>query len=495
MSEAMRAGAVDLGSNSFHLVIAQQSQGRIQVLDRMKERVRLGEGIARDGSLQADARDRALRCLELFGQGLSAIDSDRIRAVGTKAFRDLRRNPSFHQDAESALGHPIEVVPGEEEARLIYLGVREREGGSGGRVLIIDIGGGSTELVAGQHAEPTLAESLSMGSGTYSRRFFADGALKKKNFERAVLRARNQVNPIRRALRSHGWDRAIGTSGTHLALGKILAENAWAAGKVTRTGLQALQKHLCDFGTLEGLELKGLKEGRRLVLPGGLAIAQGVLEELNIEQLELSEAALREGLMVDLFGRLREADIRPESVRHLGERFHIDAAQSARVVETAESIFSQVRKQWQLSRKRDLPFLRWAAAIHEIGLSISHTGYHRHGAYLIEHSDPPGFSRQETQLLGELVRFHRRRVDANAGERFPAALRTRFFRLLMILRIAIRMHRSRTDENLPQLAFRAVDQRLEVQGESGWQNDFALVADNLQAEARAWRNHAIDLSV
>ena len=496
MAEALRVGAVDLGSNSFHLVVAQESQGRIQVVDRIKERVGLGAGIGKGGQLDEEVAGRALRCLERFQERLRAVPTRRIRAVGTKGFRDLRKHPDFHERAEQALGSRIEVVSGEEEARLIYLGVRETQGGAGGRMLAIDIGGGSTEMVAGDGAEPTIAESLSMGSSSYSRRFFPDGELRKRNFTRAVLRARNQIKPIRGALRRQGWDRAFGSSGTFLALARILEANDWGAGGLTQEGLNSLRETLLRSPDMSEVEVEGLKEHRRAVLPGGLAIAQAVLEELGLGRLPVSDAALREGLLVDLLGRLSDKDIRGESVKHLANRFHVEKRQAARIASTAREVFEAVRKPWSLSRSRDLPFLLWAARLHEIGLAISHTGFHRHGAYLIEHSDPPGFSRDETRLLGELVRWQRRRIPDDVGERLAPGVRRRFLPLLMPLRVAVRLHRSRSDEDQPGFSFAADDHTLVVSGPTGWREQFPLTEDNLLAEARSWRAHpfALELS-
>lgn len=495
MVESSRVGAVDLGSNSFHLVVAQESQGRIQVLDRIKERVGLGAGVGRAGQLDEEVARRALRCLELFRQRLESVPPRRIRAVGTKAFRDLRRHPDFHRRAERALGARIEVVAGEEEARLIYLGVHEAQRGAGGRILVVDIGGGSTEVVAGSEPEPALTESLSMGSSSYSQRFFPGGRLRKRDFTKAVLRARNQVKPVAAALRRHGWDRAFGSSGTMLALAKMLDENGWGDGGITRDGLLRLCDRLTEFADMDAVEVDGLKESRRAVLPGGLAIALGVVEELDIARLEVSDAALREGLLVDLLGRLHDRDVRGDSVRHLAERFHVDVAQADRVTATAREVFEAVREPWGLSRKRDLPFLVWACVLHEVGLVISHTGFHRHGAYLIEHSDPPGFSREETRLLGTLVRLQRRRIPADAAAGLPEALGGTLLRLLMPLRVAIRLHRARADEALPALTYTATEDTLWIHGPKGWGEQFPMTEDNLLAEVRRWRDHPLHLEL
>jgi len=495
MAEVLRVGAVDLGSNSFHLVVAQESQGRIQVVDRIKERTGLGAGIGHGGKLNEEIAENSLRCLERFQERLRAVPPRRIRAVGTRAFRDLRDHPDFHERAEAALGSPIEVVSGEEEARLIYLGVREMQGSAGGKMLVIDIGGGSTEIVVGSNAEPEIAESLSMGSSSYSQRFFPEGELKKRNFTKAVLRARNQIKPFRATLKRYGWDRAFGSSGTFLALARILEANRWGKDGINPHGLAELRDTLLRFDSIEEVELEGLKEHRRGVLPGGLAIAIAVIEELECERLPVSDAALREGLLVDLLGRLSDRDVRAESVQHLAERFHVDAAQTERVARTARQVFDAVRKPWALSRSREWPFLLWAAQLHEIGLVISHTGFHRHGAYLIEHSDPPGFSRDETRLLSELVSMQRRRIPSDPVKHLTPVMRKSFLRLLMPLRVAVRLHRSRSDEVIPEFQFEATEDRLTVVGPVGWREAYPLTEDNLLAEARAWRDHPLELEL
>jgi exopolyphosphatase / guanosine-5'-triphosphate,3'-diphosphate pyrophosphatase len=495
MVEELRVGAVDLGSNSFHLVVAQESQGRIQVVDRIKERVGLGAGIGPRGKLDEDVAENALRCLERFQERLRAVPPRRIRAVGTRAFRDLRAHPDFLERAEAALGSRIEVVSGEEEARLIYLGVREMQGSAGGKMLAVDIGGGSTEFVVGSAAEPKIAESLSMGSSSYSQRFFPKGELKKSYFTKAILRARNQIKPIRAAFKRYGWERVFGSSGTFLALARILEANGWGMDGLNPHGLAELREELLRFDSMQQVELEGLKEHRRGVLPGGLAIAIAVIEELECERLPVSDAALREGLMVDLLGRLSDRDVRAESVQHLAERFHVDAAQAGRVARTARQVFDAVDKPWGLSLSQEWPFLLWAAQLHEVGLVISHTGFHRHGAYLIEHSDPPGFSRDETRILGELVALQRRRIPSNPVKQLAPAMRASFLRLLMPLRVAVRLHRSRSDEVLPEFRFEATENCLTVVGPIGWREANPLTEDNLLVEARAWRDHPLKLKL
>ena len=475
--------AVDLGSNSFHMVIGRVIGQQVSLLDRLREPVRLAAGLMPDGRLDPDRVEVALGCLERFAQRLRSVDPDRVRVVGTNTLRRAKRARRFVNRARETLGAPIEVLPGAEEARLIYLGVsHDVEAGEGSR-LVIDIGGGSTECILGEGFEPRRMNSLHMGCVSWTQRFFAE-AITREGFRAAELAARQEMEPIARTYRKEGWREAIGSSGTIRAVREILSLNGWSDGFISRDALKRLRKELVAAGNPAKLALNGLQEDRAPVFAGGVAILKGVCDSLKLEGLRTSDYALREGILYDLFGRIDERDVRERTVENLARRYHVDIDQAARVELAALDLFKQVAGVWNLEPERWTRFLRWASRLVEVGLAVSYSGYHKHSAYLVGHSTLPGFSREGRSLLAALVRYHRRRLEPEAFEALPydadAALR-----LVVILRIAVALNRGRRATDLPPFQAKAGDSSLKLRFPEGWLAGRPLTSADLASESAA----------
>jgi exopolyphosphatase/guanosine-5'-triphosphate,3'-diphosphate pyrophosphatase len=460
--------AVDLGSNSFHMVVAKLEDGHLHVLDRLKERVQLAAGMDDEGRLTVEAQRRALACLARFGQRLRDMPGRNVRAVGTNALRRATNATDFLARAEPVIGHAIEVIPGREEARLIYLGVAHSRQDDPGRRLVVDIGGGSTECVLGRRFEPLLMDSLDMGCVTYSLRHFEDGRVTKKAMERARLAARLEVRTIRRRYRKTGWTTCIGSSGTILAVEQIVRESGWAAEGVTPKALKRLRDALTDAGRADKLDLPGLDAERKAVLPGGVAILSAVFDGLGVERMATSSGALREGVLYDLLGRFRHEDVRDRTVRRLARRHGVDVAQAARVERTAAKALRDVAKDWDLADEETKQLLSWAAQVHECGLSVAYAGHHRHGAYLVANSDLAGFSRDDQRFLATLIVNHRRKLVRETFEALPGQGGVRALRLCVLLRLAVLLHRGRSERRAPTMRLVAGKDSLEARFPDGW---------------------------
>ncbi len=476
--------AVDLGSNSFHMIVARLQGSELHVIDKLREMVRLAAGLDDENNLSDEAQQRALACLERFGQRLSAMPAGSVRAVGTNTLRSAHNSDAFIAAAEAALGHPIEIISGLEEARLIYLGVAQSTSGNTAQRLVIDIGGGSTECIIGSGFETRHLESLYMGCVSMSRRFFADGEITRKRWERAVLAAGQEVEPIQARYRRIGWESALGASGTIKAIQAVVREAGWTEAGITLNALDKLAVALIDAGHINKLSLNGLDNERAPVFPGGAAVLYALFKGLEIESMEVSEGALREGLLYDLFGRIRHEDVRDRSANSLAERYHVDLAQAQRVRETAWYCLAAVAEDWELGDDEEAKqFLGWAALLHEVGLDIAHSHYHKHGAYIIENSDMPGFSRLEQQCIAALVRVHRRKFATDAFDNLGANWRGTLARLAVLLRLSIVLHRSRVDTPLPEFELKTKNNALSLRFPEGWLDAHPLTQADIEQEA------------
>lgn len=485
--------AVDLGSNSFHMIIARVTDGHLQVIERMREPVRLAAGLNERGRLGKAAQRRALACLERFGQRLRALPYGRVRVVGTNTLRRARKAEEFIAAAESALGHPIEVISGQEEARIIYLGVSHSLAPSAERRLVVDIGGGSTELIIGESFEPVHMESLYMGCVSMTRQHFPDGAITRSAVARAELAARVELEAVENRFRELGWQAAIGASGTMLAVAEVTRAARWSEGDITRPALQKLRKALIAAGHVRKLSLPGLSAERAQVFPGGVAILLAVFDALGLERMGTSEGALREGLLYDLIGRIRHEDVRERTVRALSVRYHVDERQADRVERTALACLAQVARDWDCTEAEDADMLRWAARLHEIGLAIAHSQYHKHGAYIVANSDLAGFSWREQRLLAALIRGHRRRFPEEVFAELPPSLVTRAQRLCVLLRLAVQLRHSRSDTAIPDFRLSASEKGLRLRFPKGWLERHPLTRADLAQEAQYLAEAKIEL--
>lgn len=477
--------AIDLGSNSFHMVVAWQDQNEIRLQESLSEKVQLGAGLGDDQRITDEACERGLECLARFAQRIRGIPRGRVRVVGTNTLRVARNAADFLDRAEALLGHDIEIVAGREEARLIYLGVSHYlpDNGAAQR-LVVDIGGGSTEFIIGSGFESLETESLHMGCVSYSSRFFSQGDITEKAFDKAVTAARREVLTIESNYRAIGWQQAVGASGTVKAIAQVCEENDWSQSGITLEGLEKIRKRLIRFGHMNAIDLKGLRDDRAPIFPAGVAILLGIFRQLGLASMEISPGALREGLLYDLVGRAEEEDVRERSLSGLMERYRVDRAQAMRVAASADGLWLQVAEQLGLEAETWRDALRWAAMIHEVGLAVSHTQFHKHGAYLISNSDLPGFSRQEQQILALLVRGHRRKIPVAVFEQTLAdpAERLACLHLCLLLRLAIRLHHARNDQALPSPELKIKAGQFWLAFPDGWIEDHPLTCADFEEE-------------
>lgn len=476
--------ALDLGSNSFHLMLARFQGGKLVVIDRYKEMVRLAAGLTDGGLLAEEAMQRALTALPKFAERLRGLQADHVRVVGTNTLRAARNSDAFLEQAEAILGVPINIISGVEEARLIYLGVAKDFTPEERSRLVIDIGGGSTELVLGRE-QPQELESLYLGCVSYSRRYFPGGKLTPRRFRQAVVAARAEIQPVAVRFGRRQWDEAVGSSGTIRAIERVLERMGLAPQHaITPAGLKELVEKVVAAGHSDDLDLPGLDDERRAVFAGGLAVLQAFVQELQIDALQVSGYAIREGIIHDLAGRLHHRDKRQETIEVMIEQYHVDRTQARRVGELANTLFKQVESQLETPPAQTSRLLSWAVALHEIGLAIAHSSYHKHGAYILANSDMAGFSRQEQRQLSFLVQNHRRkpRLESKSYGFQPD------WRLVQVLRLACLFNRRRDDSQVPEslrLRFSGSECRLRLP--DGWLEQHPLTEEDLRQEDKFLR--------
>lgn len=475
--------AVDLGSNSFHMLVASYTDKRIQIIDRIKKMITLASGLDENDNLSEEAMLRALECLEEFGQRIREIPHVNVRAVGTNTLRRAKNGKRFLTRARKALGHPIEIIAGREEARLIYLGVAHTVYDDTGNRLVIDIGGGSTELIIGKGFDVYNMESFYVGCVNMTRRYFESGAITAKSMQNAILTVRQELEAIEALYKGVGWSSAIGSSGTILTINKIVQNKGWSVNGITQSSLKSLKKEAIDSGNINLLDLPGLSSSRRPSFAGGLAILCGIFETFDIQELSVSDGALREGLLYDLIGRYHEQDIRDTAIHEMGLRYGVDPEQAARVRKTVLQLFEQVGESWGISEPANLKFLEWAAQVHEIGLAIAHAQYHRHGAYLIAHSDMAGFSRQEQSRLAMLIRCQRRKYPLEEIQVISEDERDALIRLTVLFRLAVVLNRSRLYASQPKISARTRGSTISLHFPKKWLDNNPLTRTDLDSEA------------
>lgn len=474
--------AVDLGSNSFHMLVARTKGGEPVLVDRLREMVQLASGLDAANRLSPESRSRAIECLRRFGQRLRHMAPSEVRAVGTNTLRVAEDAGDFLLDAERALGHSIETISGIEEARLIFLGVTRTLPGPRRRRLVVDIGGGSTELIVGDEA-PRDMESLYMGCITFSRAHFGDGRLTAENWRKAELAALQELEPVAERLRAFDREEAVGASGTVRAIDGLVRTYGWSRQGITPEALGRLRDALLRAGRISRLKLEGLNPRRKTTIAGGAAILSAVLDALGVDVLRRSEGALREGLLYDFLGRIRDQDVRERGVEALAGRARIDREQALRVQRTGLALLSQVSEIWGLESRPARQFLSWAANLHEAGLDVAHNHYHRHGEYIVAHADLQGFSLPEQQVLATLVRSHRRKFPTEVIASLPRTWATWTERLAMPLRLSAVLHRSRSPVPLPSIELTAGKNALDLRFPPGWLDEHPLTRADLETEA------------
>ncbi|HUH59370.1 MAG TPA: exopolyphosphatase [Candidimonas sp.] len=478
--------AVDLGSNSFRLsigrVVQQDGIAQIYAIDRLKESVRLAAGLDDDKVISEEAIQRAITVLKRFGERLDGFHPNRVRAVATNTFRIARNAKEILPRAEAALGFPIEVIAGQEEARLIFSGITNELPPSTNRRLMIDIGGGSTEVIIGKGFQPLHMSSLYMGCVSYTRQFFPDGRVTEERMRQAQLAARRELEGISRQYRKTGWQEAYGSSGTAKGLLAVLVEGGMSKKGITLEGLELLRARLVKDGKVIMSELPGLKHDRSLVLPGGLAIMLAAFQELRIRVMQPGEGALRVGVLYDLLGRDSHHDKRDETVRQFIKRYHVDTRQSERVKRAALQFFKQLDLPDGLEKEELARTLGWAADLHETGISIAHSEYHKHSAYILQHADMPGFSRDDQILLSMFALGHQGKVS-KLQTREPTRAK---WLTLLCLRLAVLLSRRREDQDELPITVLANGKSIRVSADKTWLANHPLSEYSLQSEKRDW---------
>ncbi len=476
--------AVDLGSNSFHMIVCSLNDGKLQIVDRLKEMVRLASGLDKKNMLDSATQDRALACLERFGQRIRNFPPGSVRIVGTSALRRARNAQQFLIKAEQALNHPIHIISGIEEARLIYLGVAYSLGSSAGLRLVMDIGGGSTEYIIGTGNTPKDKESLHMGCVLVSDLFFKDGLISKNAFVQATLFAEQKLEPFQKKFQRKNWDEAIGASGSLRSIAKVLQAEGWSNNGITAAGLEQLVNHIVQYGHINELALPELDPERLPVFVGGVAIVYATFKSLKIEQMTVADGALREGLIQDLLGRIYDHDMRSSTVEALADRYHTDKDHAGRIKQTIEIMIKQLTNLDFLSSNEAVSqFLYWAADLHEIGIDIAHSQYHKHSAYIIANGDLAGFSSQDQILLSAIVKTHRRKFSRAAFKNLPQPWNEYAPYLTIILRLAVLLRRNRHEYTLPDFEIAIVKFGISLRFPALWLSQSPLTHADLIKEA------------
>ncbi len=476
--------AIDLGSNSFHMIVARlEDSGTLSIIDRIRESVRLGGGLSKKGKLKKAAQKRAFDCLETFSQRVRDLPDSAIRIAGTNTLRVATNAREFVQQAEQILQHPIEIIAGREEARLIYLGVAHGLATGEGKRLVVDIGGGSTEFIIGQGMSPIQRESLFTGCVSASKKFFDDGILSKSAMNAAQIDAALTLLPHASRFSAGKWDEAIGCAGTIRAIHEIVTQQGWCNNGIDIDSLHQLRRKILKAGHIDKLELKGLSENRRPVLAGGLSVLLAVFNTLKIERMQVSEQSMREGLLYDLVGRINHVDVRDATVQSLVQRWGIDTDQSGRVLNTVKQLCLQACPQWKIKKNDPLHYLiKWAVMLHEIGLQLSHSQYNKHGAYMLSNADMQGFSRQEQALLAILVLNHRGKFRIDEFDQLMKPFVKHGKRLCILLRLAVLIHRGRTNATAPELEIRINGKNIHLQFPADWLEAHSLTLADLSKE-------------
>ena len=478
---------VDLGSNSFRLQICLNQNGRLQIVDSIKEMVRLAAGLDEHKKLDKASQQRALVCLAKFGERLRGFKPEQVRAVATNTFRVAKNIDQFLPLAEAKLGFPIDIIAGREEARLIYTGVVHTLPPKGENMLVIDIGGGSTEFVIGHAAQPSITESLNLGCVTYSMRFFPRNKVNHKNFQLAVNSARAEIQRISYALKEVGWSMAVGTSGSARAIRDVINGEKEANDDITAIQMHKIAAHIIDAGSMKKAKLVGLKSDRLDVFMGGLVVMMAAFAELGIKEMNVTDAALRDGVLYDMMGRQLGDDMRNQTIADFQQRYHVDRTQADRVAKIANIIFNYLTTD---NQHKNLScwqqYLTWAAQVHEIGMDIAHTAYHKHAAYILEQADMPGFSRKEQHILATLVLGQRGDLRKMIGCTHDHLL----WLAMLALRLAVLFCRARQSVALPdncQLHYEPNHKQLIIRLSADWLVNNPLTASALLQESALWQ--------
>lgn len=486
--------AVDLGSNSFHMIICSLKDGKLQTIDRLKEMVRLAAGLDQNRMLDTVTQEKALACLERFGQRISNFPAHSVRIVGTNTLRLAKNADQFIAKAQRALGHPIHIISGIEEARLIYQGVAHSLASNANNRFVMDIGGSSTEYIIGQQDTPHTKESLNMGCVTVSQHFFKQGVISKKAFKKAMLFAEHHLEPFQDTFNSQHYEEAIGASGSLKAISNVLESSGFSNNGITLDGMEQLVNHLLSLEHIDQIRFPALSIERRPVFMGAVAIVHATFKTLNIQQMTVADGALREGLVYDLLGRIYNEDTRSHTSQLIAERYHSDQRHAGQLKETMRYMASQLETHPCFAdNPASLQFLEWAADLHEIGFEIAHSQYHKHSAYIIENGDLAGFSKQDQLILSRLVRNHRKRFKSSRFQDLPTPWDKYAPVLSIIFRLARLLHRNRHTPR-PDFQISIEGKDIELTFPENWLEQAPLIHADLKQEQHYLKDARLNLS-
>lgn len=486
--------AIDMGSNSFHMVVAKLSHGEVRIIDKFGEKVQLAAGLNERGEFTEEAKTRALECLSRFAQRIKGLDSSAVQIVGTNAFRAAKEIKSFLREAEAIAGYPIEIISGREEARLIYLGVAHTLADDHGNRLVIDIGGGSTELIIGERFESKALESLHMGCVSFREKYFADGQLTERNFARAIKHASRELLGISRQYTELGWKSCVGASGTVKAILNSLVYLGYTTETIELAELEKLKQRMIKLGHVNFLDELGVKKDRATIFASGFSILFACFDVLPIKKMTFTSGALREGLLYDMVGRIKHEDVRERTIQSMQLRYDVDKVHALQVEQTVLYAYSLVADIWGIKSAKNQDLLRWASRIFEVGLSIAHAQYHRHGAYLVYYSELPGFTRLTQLYLSVLVRTHRRKfsdepfMGMTEKEQHTLKKLCVLFRLANVLTVARKSAETRFSLNVD-------GQKIYLDMGPGWLKENPLNEANLEMEKELLIRQGFELTI
>ncbi len=489
--------AIDLGSNSFHMAVARPEGRAIRLIDSLRTPVRLGAGLDSKKRITTKTEKLALDTLRQFAERVREIPRANIRVVGTNTLRRARNSSKFADKAYDILGKRIEIISGREEARLIFESVAYTQPDHNVGRLVMDIGGGSTELITGTGTTPVLMESVNMGCVSFTKRWFSEGKLTSEKFRKATLEAQQELQPVALSFTQAGWDTVFGCSGTIKATARILHELDLESsdGEISWSSLKSLQKLMIKAGDIEKLKLESISKDRAQVIAGGICILMGIMKILGVKHMSVSQVALREGLIFEMIGKSRHTDIRSHTINNIAKRFQVDMAQATRVEDFAMKLFFLASNPWQLDSEEDANLLRWAARVHEIGFSVAHTQYHKHGAYLLSNADMMGFTQSEQTALSLMVRFHRRKFEIDPFDELPKSEREGLLKLTALLRLSVLINRSRNDAEHAITRYSFDSEQIKLHVDDEWLEQHPLTTANIEDEADRLENAGFELKL
>ncbi len=493
--DSTKIAVLDIGSNSFHLVVVRVISGTVQILHKLKQKVRLAEGLSEEGFLSEEAIRRGLDTIKLFEKSISGFDPDSVRIVGTYTLRKAKNSHKFIKAARKVISYPVEIISGQEEARLIYQGVAHTHNLQG-QTLVIDIGGGSTEFAIGANFEPKILRSLDMGCVSYTQRFFKNGKLTNKAFEQAITAAQQQLEKIEDKYLKLGWDTCIGASGSIESVMTMACDKLdYCEHQLTLEQMERLQSYCVEKGELTALKLGEANEERRNVFPAGLAILIAVFRSLKIKHLEFSPSALREGVIYEMDESLHHNDVRERSVQSLATRYDVDTEQAGLVLDTCFNLYQQVKEDWDLVPDRVQSLLGWSALLHEIGLHIHSRGVQKHSSYILQHADMHGFNAEQQTFLSMMVRFHRKKIKLAELPELTQFRQIELLQCLILLRLSVLLNIKRQSNFVPDVRIEVDDHSIQLTFPNGWLAEHRVISADLEQEQYYLNNIGFKLTV